>query len=62
MEFQFEPTYDSGVNIKVIGVGGGGNNAVNRMISTNIQGVEFLAVNTDNQALDTSCATKKLVI
>jgi len=62
MEFQFEPTYDSGVNIKVIGVGGGGNNAVNRMISTNIQGVEFVAVNTDNQALDTSCATKKLVI
>ena len=62
MEFNFEPTYDSGVNIKVIGVGGGGNNAVNRMVATNIKGVEFVAVNTDNQALDTSCATKKLVI
>ena len=62
MEFDFEPVYDSGVNIKVIGVGGGGNNAVNRMISTNIRGVEFIAVNTDNQALDSSCATKKLVI
>ena len=62
MEFDFEPVYDCGVNIKVIGVGGGGNNAVNRMISTNIRGVEFIAVNTDNQALDSSCATKKLII
>jgi len=62
MEFDFEPVYDSGVNIKVIGVGGGGNNAVNRMISTNIRGVEFIAINTDSMALDTSCAAKKLVI
>ena len=62
MEFDFEPVYESGINIKVIGVGGGGNNAVNRMISTNIRGVEFIAVNTDNQALNTSCAAKKLVI
>ena len=62
MEFDFEQVYDSGVKIKVIGVGGGGNNAVNRMISTNIRGVEFIAMNTDNQALNTSCAAKKLVI
>ncbi len=62
MEFDFEQVYDSGVNIKVIGVGGGGNNAVNRMISTNIRGVEFIAVNTDSMALDNSCAAKKLVI
>ena len=62
MEFDFEPVYDSGVNIKVIGVGGGGNNAVNRMISANIRGVEFIAVNTDAQVLDTSCATKKLIL
>ena len=62
MEFDFEQVYDSGVNIKVIGVGGGGNNAVNRMISTNIRGVEFIAVNTDSMALDASCAAKKLVI
>ena len=62
MEFDFEQVYDSGVSIKVIGVGGGGNNAVNRMISTNIRGVEFIAVNTDSQVLDTSCAAKKLVI
>ena len=62
MEFDFEPVHTSGVNIKVIGVGGGGNNAVNRMISTNIRGVEFIAINTDSQALDTSCAAKKIVI
>ncbi len=62
MEFDFEKVYESGVNIKVVGVGGGGNNAVNRMIASNIQGVEFIAVNTDSQALNTSCAAKKLVI
>ena len=62
MEFDFEQVYDSGVNIKVIGIGGGGNNAVNRMISTNIRGVEFIAMNTDRQALNTSCAAKKLVL
>ena len=38
-------------NIKVIGVGGGGNNAVNRMIDEQIAGVEFIAINTDKQAL-----------
>ncbi len=62
MEFDFEQVYDSGVSIKVIGVGGGGNNAVNRMISTNIRGVEFIAMNTDKQALNASCAAKKLVL
>ncbi len=62
MEFDFEQNFESGVKIKVIGVGGGGNNAVNRMISTNIRGVEFIAVNTDNQALNTSCAAKRLII
>ena len=50
------------VKIKVIGVGGGGNNAVNRMIATNIRGVEFIAVNTDAQALRSSNASTKLVI
>ena len=62
MEFDFEQVYDSGVSIKVIGVGGGGNNAVNRMISTNIRGVEFVAINTDSQVLDSSCAARKLII
>lgn len=53
---------ECGVNIKVIGVGGGGNNAVNRMISTNIHGVEFIAINTDKQALINSSATNKIAI
>lgn len=48
--------------IKVIGVGGGGNNAVNRMINANLQGVEFIAVNTDAQALRLSQAGTKLQI
>ncbi len=62
MPFEFDDNFESGVNIKVIGVGGGGNNAVNRMISTNIRGVEFIAMNTDKQALNTSCAAKRIVI
>ena len=57
MEFDFDTSYESNVNIKVVGVGGGGNNA-----ETNIRGVEFIAINTDRQALVESCAAKKLVI
>lgn len=48
--------------IKVIGMGGGGNNAVNRMISAGLRGVEFIAVNTDVQALALSSADKKIHI
>ena len=45
--------------IKVVGVGGGGGNAVNRMISSNIKGVQFITINTDRAALaKTSAATK----
>ena len=62
MLFEHDNSFDSGVNIKVIGVGGGGNNAVNRMISTNIKGVEFVAVNTDRQALKKSDASTQIVI
>ena len=50
---------DSVVNIKVIGVGGGGNNVVNRMVETGVKGVEFIAVNTDKQALAVSGATTR---
>lgn len=50
----------SNANIKVIGVGGGGSNAVNRMIEAGIQGVEFIAMNTDRQVLDLSEAPKKV--
>ncbi len=53
---------DNVVNIKVIGVGGGGNNAVNRMIVSNIRGVDFVSVNTDRQALRRSEAPSQLVI
>ena len=48
--------------IKVVGVGGGGCNAVNRMISTGVEGIEFWAVNTDAQALDRAAAEQKLQI
>lgn len=60
--FTFDEANESGVNIKVIGVGGGGNNAVNRMIASNIRGVEFIAINTDKQALIVSNASRKIVI
>ncbi|MFQ6069303.1 MAG: cell division protein FtsZ [Candidatus Aminicenantales bacterium] len=53
---------DSGANIRVIGIGGGGGNAVNRMIETGIEGVEFIAVNTDLQALNSSRAKIKIQI
>ena len=46
--------------IKVVGVGGGGSNAVQRMIESGIKGVEFIAMNTDVQVLDLSPATKKV--
>jgi cell division protein FtsZ len=49
-------------SIKVIGVGGGGSNAVNRMIEAGLSGVEFIIVNTDKQALDLSAADKKIQI
>ena len=62
MGFEFNSNYDSGVKIKVIGVGGGGGNAVNRMIESNIQGVEFVTVNCDKQVLLTSSAPTKIAI
>lgn len=62
MGFQFEAGLDNVVNIKVVGIGGGGNNAVNRMISNGIQGVEFIAINTDKQALQYSSAPTKIQI
>ncbi len=62
MTFEHDDSLECGVNIKVIGVGGGGNNAVNRMITTNIRGVEFVTVNTDRQALRKSEAPNQLVI
>ncbi|MBM7632500.1 cell division protein FtsZ [Geomicrobium sediminis] len=57
---EFEMDMDQLAQIKVIGVGGGGSNAVNRMIENGLQGVEFIAVNTDAQALQLSQAETKL--
>ncbi|GGA16911.1 cell division protein FtsZ [Psychrobacillus lasiicapitis] len=59
---EFETNEDQLAVIKVIGVGGGGNNAVNRMIEHGVQGVDFIAVNTDAQALKMSEAEVKLQI
>ncbi|HPR80612.1 MAG TPA: cell division protein FtsZ [Enterococcus sp.] len=56
MEFSIDNTINDGAVIKVIGVGGGGGNAVNRMIEENVKGVEFITVNTDVQALKNSKA------
>ncbi|MGM9644198.1 MAG: cell division protein FtsZ [Eubacteriales bacterium] len=62
MIFEHDDTIEVGANIKVIGVGGGGNNAVNRMISSNIKGVEFITINTDRMALRHSNAPSQLII
>ena len=59
---EFDTNVDALAVIKVIGVGGGGNNAVNRMIEHGVRGVEFIAVNTDAQALNLSSAEVKLQI
>ncbi|OFL48438.1 cell division protein FtsZ [Nosocomiicoccus sp. HMSC09A07] len=59
---EFETGFNHQASIKVIGVGGGGNNAVNRMIDEGMQNVEFIAVNTDGQALNLSKAESKIQI
>ena len=61
MDFKAEGP-ENVVNIKVIGVGGAGNNVVNRMVKAGTQGVEFIAINTDKQALAVSNADQKLQI
>ena len=62
MSFQFDNEFVDGVQIKVVGVGGGGGNAVNRMVVAGVQGVEFVSINTDRQALYRSQATQKIQI
>ena len=58
----FDVNIEQFASIKVIGVGGGGNNAVNRMINAGLKGVEFIAINTDKQALQMSQAPIKIQI
>ncbi len=62
MTFEHDGSCESNVCIKVLGIGGGGNNAVNRMIASGVQGVEFVTINTDRQALKNSLAPTQLVI
>ncbi|MBR2132843.1 MAG: cell division protein FtsZ [Oscillospiraceae bacterium] len=62
MPFEMVTPPDSVVKIKVIGVGGGGNNVVNRMVLSGVDGVDFVAVNTDKQALNKSSAGYKIQI
>lgn len=59
---QFDVEMEQFAQIKVVGVGGGGNNAVNRMIMSGLRGVEFISINTDKQALMMSKATTKIQI
>ena len=62
MNFEISNEFEDVTQIKVIGVGGGGGNAINRMVSSGVQGVEFIAVNTDKQVLTFSKATHKIQI
>ena len=62
IEFQKDQLTNNYASIKVVGCGGGGGNAVNRMVAAGLQGVEFIAVNTDLQALQMSSAHVKIQI
>ena len=57
---EFDENKSLGAKVKIIGIGGGGNNAINTMISSQLSGVEFIAANTDAQALSTNLASIKL--
>ena len=59
MQFMDDGAIDKGAYIKVIGVGGGGGNAVNTMIASGLQGVEFITANTDLQALTAEAVAKR---
>ena len=60
MSFYLDEEVTNATNIKVVGVGGGGGNAVNRMVVSGLKDVEFVAMNTDAQALQSSKATQKV--
>lgn len=62
MSFATESGPENVVTIKVVGVGGAGNNVVNRMVKSGTQGIEYVAVNTDKQALAVSSADQKIQI
>ncbi len=60
--FEMEEIVHKAAKIKIVGVGGGGSNAVNSMIASSLKGVEFIAVNTDAQALESSLANQRIQI
>jgi cell division protein FtsZ len=62
LKFDFADDFSCSAKIKVVGVGGAGGNAVNRMIEAGLSGVEFIAINTDAQVLETNRAAKKVQI
>ena len=62
MSYKTETGPENVVTLKVVGVGGAGNNVVNRMVKSGTQGVEFISVNTDKQALAVSSADQKIQI
>jgi cell division protein FtsZ len=62
MLFEFDDLADQKAKLRVIGVGGGGGNAVNRMIESGLSGVDFVSINTDAQALDNNKAPTKIQI
>ncbi len=62
MLFEYDEMNDLNAKIKIVGVGGAGGNAINRMIKNNLMGVEFIAINTDAQALNHNQAETKIQI
>lgn len=62
MPFELDNDFENIVQIKVIGVGGGGGNAIDRMVTSGVKCVEFISVNTDRQALIRSQASQKIQI
>jgi len=62
LKFDFADDFENFAKIKVVGVGGAGGNAINRMIEAGLSGVEFIAINTDSQVLEASRATKRVQI
>ena len=62
MLFEFDPLAEQKAKLKVVGVGGAGGNAINRMISTNMEGVDFIVINTDAQDLENNAAEQKIQI
>ena len=62
MLFEFDSLSEQKANLKVVGVGGAGGNAVNRMITSGMAGVDFIAINTDAQDLENNPAEHKIQI